>query len=198
MFNAAFLIGVGSLLCIHILWFIPFLWWAMRYFNILSWRTFLASLMGVGVIYWLLWGWCVWRGDYSPFTVPFAALPDISLFNVARGRFSLDWVRALFMGLPALLAVINIHLRAHEDGQQARRFLGFLILFVVAGCALALLYEPLCKELLGMTCMPIAILTAHFFAVSRSKQRYWLYYGLIFAFTVALLIFGTLPALIGG
>ena len=49
-YNAALLIGVGSLLWVYILGFLPLFWLGMYNFRSLTWRTLLASLFGVGTV----------------------------------------------------------------------------------------------------------------------------------------------------
>ena len=82
-YNASLLIGIGSLLWVHILWFIPLFWIGMYNFRSLSIRTFLASLLGVGTVYWFLLGWCIWFRDFTPFTIPFATLFKIRILAAA-------------------------------------------------------------------------------------------------------------------
>lgn len=85
-YNASLLIGIGSLLWVHILWFIPLFWIGMYNFRSLSIRTFLASLLGVGTVYWFLLGWCIWFRDFTPFTIPFATLFKIRILGRCRHR----------------------------------------------------------------------------------------------------------------
>ena len=75
-YNAALIIGMGSLLWVHILWFLPLFWWGMYVFRTLSGRTFAATLLGVATVYWFVLGWCVWQRDFTAFTVPFAAISE--------------------------------------------------------------------------------------------------------------------------
>lgn len=67
-FKASFIIGLGSLLWVHLLWFLPVFWYGMYRFRSLSPKTFAASLIGVITIYWFVFGWSVWKEDYTPFT----------------------------------------------------------------------------------------------------------------------------------
>ena len=45
-YSAALLIGIGSLLWVHLLWFLPLFWLGMYNFRSLTSRTFIASLLG--------------------------------------------------------------------------------------------------------------------------------------------------------
>ena len=50
-YNASLIISIGSLLWIHILWFLPLFWLGMYNFRTLNIRTFVASLFGISTVY---------------------------------------------------------------------------------------------------------------------------------------------------
>jgi hypothetical protein len=183
-FNAAFLIGLGSLFWARILWFLPLFWGGMYQFKAMSLRTFLASLTGVGVVYWFLVGWCVWTSDYAALPRPFAALPRPSLpaADALGGLQTADWLYVLYALFLCSIAIVNIRLHEQEDSLRARRFLSFLSLFFVASFALFLFYRQSAGEFLSVACMPASILLSHFFTVKAGKKKRRLYYGLIFLF----------------
>ena len=56
-YSAALLIGIGSLLWVHLLWFLPLFWLGMYNFRSLTSRTFIATKLGVATVYWFLLGW---------------------------------------------------------------------------------------------------------------------------------------------
>ncbi|MFT3737450.1 MAG: hypothetical protein QM786_01710 [Breznakibacter sp.] len=55
-FNAAFLVTTGALFYGKALYFIPLVWWAMALMNVMRFRSFLASLLGIIVPVILTWG----------------------------------------------------------------------------------------------------------------------------------------------
>lgn len=186
-FNAALLIGIGSLLWIHILWFIPLFWIGMYNFRTLNIRTFLASLLGVGTVYWFLFGACVWFRDFTAFTIPFAALLKVSL-PTASGMGWLDWVGIAGIALLTTASAINIITHEYEDVLRTRQFLSFLILMTVWAFALFFLYEQASEEFLETACIPAAILIAHFFTVTRGRLVFWTFYSSIVLYIALLFI----------
>lgn len=182
-FNAAFLIGLGSLFWVYSLWFLPVFWWGMYHLKVMSFRTFLASATGVGVIYWLLAGWCVWKSDYAAISLPFLPLLKPSLSGADHLRLA-DWVYVLYTAILTLVAIVNILLHEYEDSLRARRFLSFLIVFFVASFSLSFFYQQSSGEFLGVVCMPASILLSHFFTVKTGKKVHALYWALIFFFLV--------------
>lgn len=186
-FNAALLIGIGSLLWIHILWFIPLFWIGMYNFRTLNIRTFLASLLGVGTVYWFLFGACIWFRDFTPFTIPFTALLKVSLPS-AVGMGWLDWIGIAAIALLTTASAINIITHEYEDVLRTRQFLSFLILMTVWAFALFFLYEQASEEFLETACIPAAILIAHFFTVMRGRLVFWTFYSSIVLFIALLFI----------
>lgn len=181
-FNAAFIIGAGSLLWIHILWFLPLFWLGMYNFRSLAPRTFMASLLGVSVVYWFVLGWCVWQRDFTPFTIPFSALFKVRVLMV-QGTGLMDWIGFTYVAVLTAIASLNILTHEYEDNLRTRQFLSFLIALAVWSFGLFFLYEQSSEEFLEMACVPAALLIAHFFTVARSKYVFW-----TFHLTVILLV----------
>ncbi|GHV52716.1 hypothetical protein FACS1894181_16020 [Bacteroidia bacterium] len=174
IYNSALLIGAGSLLWVHILWFVPVFWYGMYSFKSMTLRTFLAFLTGLATVYWFLLGWCVWTEDFSFFSIPFASLLKTGF--PAFGLGPVDWLSMGCLLSVGLLAVVNILLHEYDDSLRTRQFLFFIILFGIVPFGLSFIYEQQSTEFLEVSCMPLAILIAHFFTTSKSRWLKWLYY----------------------
>ena len=177
-FNASLLIGIGSLLWIHLLWFIPLFWIGMYNFRSLTPRTLAASILGAGTVYWFLLGWCVWQQDFSMFTLPFSVLFKIRFLS-AEGVVLLDWISIIAIALLTVVASINIITHDYDDTLRSRQFLSFLILMSVWAFCLYFLYEQASEEFLETACIPTSILIAHFFSVGRGKVVYGSFYTIV-------------------
>lgn len=186
-FNATLMIGIGSLLWVHILWFIPLFWIGMYNFRSLSLRMFLASLLGVATVYWFVFGWCVWQQDFTPFTVPFASLFKIRFLAIV-GANLLDWISVICVAALTLAASINILTHEHEDSLRSRQFLSFLIIMAIWSFGLFFLYEQSSEEFLEMACVPASILIAHFFTVTRGKYYFWTFHASILLLITLLVV----------
>lgn len=174
-YNAALLIGVGSLLWIHLLWFLPLFWIGMYNFRSLNIRTFIASVIGVGTVYWFLLGWCVWQRDFTLFSIPFSALFKIRIL-ATDGIPLLDWVGIISVAILTIISSLNIITHDTEDSLRSRQFLSFLILMTVWTFGFYFLYEQVSEEFLETASVPASILIAHFFTVTRGRITFWLFY----------------------
>ncbi|MDR1344186.1 MAG: DUF6427 family protein [Tannerellaceae bacterium] len=179
-FNVGLLLGLGSLLWTHVLWFVPVFWWGMYSFNTLSLRTFLATVAGAGAIYWFLLGWYVIRHDFTPLDIRFDTLPE----TVADqgGVRALEWAKLLFVAFLSVISIANILLHEHDDSLRTRKYLFFLIVFLTITSVLFFLYDQFSGEFLNIACIPMSILVAHFFTVQKGKRILWFYYTMIVTF----------------
>ncbi|MDL2255807.1 hypothetical protein LJC38_04400 [Parabacteroides sp. OttesenSCG-928-K15] len=172
-FGAAFLIGLGSLLWVYILWFIPLFWVGMYMFRSLNPRTFVASLLGLLSVYWILLGWAVWESDYSYFVVPLQSLFD---FHFSFWSFSewIEWVPLFIVAILVILASVNILTHEQGDSLRTREFLSFFMLLVLWSVVPFFLYEQASVEFLHIIAIPSSTLIAHFFSVQRNRYTFWL------------------------
>lgn len=180
-FNWAMIIALGSLFWIQIVWFYPLFWFGMYHLRSLSFRSFIASLFGAGIVYWFLLGWCTWTGSFFFLTNTFSSLFNFKFILLNGGILGLVGIG--YMLLLALVASFNILAREYADNLRTREYLSFLIVFAFWSFLFYFLYDYSSEEFLAITYIPVSILLGHFFTVNWSK---WLSY--LFFFTVTLFI----------
>lgn len=183
-YNTSLIISLGSLLWVHILWFVPLFWHGMYRFRMLNIRTFLASLMGILTIYWFLLGWCVWTHDYSSFSI----IPSLFKIQILTTDYSdwLNWAGVIWISLLTLIAIINIISHDTDDIQRTRQYLYHLILFAFWSFSLAILFAQSSEEFLQASCIPSSLLMAHFFTLVRRRFVRVLLYLTVLLFIVLL------------
>lgn len=182
LFNAGLILAVGSLLWSYILWFFPLLWYGMNKFRSISPRTFLASLLGIIIISWLLFNYSLWQHDYSSFAA-YDSIFKIRPLSIFGNNFA-DWLGIGWLIGLTLLSSANIITHEYEDNLRTREFLSYLTVLAISSFILYFLYEQSSEEFLQIACFPSSILIAHFFTVVRNKYTYWLFH-----ISVILLIF---------
>lgn len=187
-FKIGVILGIGSLLWVHILWAFPLFWAGMYRFRLLNPKTFTASLLGLLTILWLLLGWCVWQEDYTPFTVPAASLLEFKLLSVTNFEW-LNGIGLLYMVILVLISSIQILTHEHEDSLRTRQFLYFLMIFGIGAFILFLLYNNTHEEFLHALCVPASILIAHFFTICRKRIVFWLFLFTILFYPTLLLAY---------
>lgn len=172
-FKAALLIAVGSLLWAPVLWFLPLFWIGMYNFRCLAPKTFMGSVLGCAIVYWLVLGWAVWKTDFSVFTVSFDSLFSFDFIHL-KERWT-DWLSLVYTVVLAVIAYINVRTHEHEDSLRSRQFLSFLMLFLIWALILAGIYGNYSGEFIHLANMPVAILHAHFFTTLRNRHTFRLF-----------------------
>ena len=168
-YKSALLIGAGSLLWIHLLWFIPLFWWGMNKFRCFSFRTFLASVLGLITIYWFLAGWCLYHRDFTLLTTSFSILANFRFASINTFVIT-DWISILTLVLLTLTASVHIITHEMEESLRSRQFLYFLMLMACWSFILFIIYNQTSEEFIQAACIPASILVAHFFAIIRNHR----------------------------
>lgn len=182
-FNATALIGLGSLIWVHILWFIPVYWYGMYKFKMLGARNLLATVFGVLTVYGLVLSWCIWRRDFTALS----ALQQLTAIDVSIPQNlmrNFQWITAT--GTFLLLLVVSLHMRFQEfeGSPRMRRILSYLFFFAVYAFVLLFLFNKLYFfDFLYFLYMPVSLIFACYFSNKHGVSAFLLYYTfLVFLF----------------
>lgn len=186
VFNASLIISLGSLLWIHILWFMPLFWLGMYQFRTLTVRTFLASLIGLSIVYWVLLGWSVLTHDYTPFHI-FPSLFKMQVISFAYTNW-INWISILCVVVITLFAIVNVISHDTDDIQRTRQYLYHLSLFGIWAFVLAFVFEHSADEFLQVACIPSSILMAHFFTLVQHRLVRWSLFLVLLVLLVILVL----------
>ncbi len=168
-YYAYLLLGITSLIFVKILLLLPLLWILMiTEMHSLSWRTWLASLLGVFTPYWF--GLCllVWAGDFSLLTYHFM---EIANFQVPPETTWITGQTAVYLFIVTLSIMGFVHYirNLSHDKIRIRLIYGFLLwldLFLIVVLFLQpQLYDPLIRFMIILTAPPIA----HLLALTSTK-----------------------------
>lgn len=187
-FKASFLIALGSLLWVHILWFLPLFWVGMYNFRCLAPKTFVASVLGALTVYWFVLGWAVWQMDFTVFSVPFTSLLDFDFGHFRLEERWADWLSILYTVMLVVFAFINIRMHEYEDSLRSRQFLSFLLLFFAWAFLLFCVYEHAAEEFIHLASLPAVILIAHLFTSRRNRYMFWLFWISILFYPILLFV----------
>jgi len=177
-FNAGVYIGVASLFMPQMLWFMLLLWIGMYQLLSLNIRSFLASLLGLLTVYWLVLTWCVWKHDYSMFTLLFNSLTDFHLFSffLTFRYFHIGFIVIALLMIPVFF---NIKVDAINNRLRIRQMLSFLLNMTVFSVILICLYGGNNDAFLAIMYLPLAVLIAYFLENIRRPFRFSLYYFIL-------------------
>lgn len=164
------LIGLASVGYIHILWLLPALW-VLMFTNLqsLSWRTFLASLMGIMTPYWFLFFWFFYQNHTEALETHFAALGHFQMPFDFSSLNSHQVVTLLFVFALAVLGSIHYWQSSYQDKIRNRMFFGFFIRMDTFLIVLLCLQPQHYDLLLGLMIVNTAPMIAHFIALTSKR-----------------------------
>ena len=178
IFYTFLLIGIGGLINLHMLLFIPLFWILMAFFvYAMGWRTWFASLIGLLTPFWFTAGfWLFGTRSFSHLTPPFALqLPTLEWFNFS----DFNMQQALFLGFILLLIVIgSIHFMIdsiHDKIRVRQLYYAFMLLGAYSLVLLIILPHEY-DMLIRVITIAVSPLIGHFFALTHSKFSNMLFF----------------------
>jgi hypothetical protein len=175
------LIGIGGLINLYMLLFIPLFWILMAFFvYAMGWRTWFASLIGLLTPFWFTAGfWLFGMRSFSDLTPPFALqLPTLQWFDFSD--FSMQ--QALFLAFILLLIIIgSIHFIIDSIHDKIRvRQLYYAFMFLGAYSLVLLFILPHEYDMLiRVITIAVSPLIGHFFALTHSKFSNMLFFVIV-------------------
>ena len=162
--------GLASIAYIHVLFFLPLIW-LMMITNImsLSWRTWIASLLGLLTPYWFYITWLLYQQDYSTVINHFTAL---TVFEEPFNLYGISDSQKATLALVSLLTIIGIVHHIHKsylDKIRIRMFFGFFIWMDLAAFLFLFLQPQHFNAMLLIMILNTSPLIAHFIALSSTK-----------------------------
>ena len=179
-YYACLLIGLASLAFVQILFFVPLIWLLMAFLlQCFSWRTWIASILGLLTPYWFGSCWWAWQQDFTFVFNHFMALGDF-----ARPLdFSLLTVpQIVSLAVVMLFAVIGIvhYLRKYHDDKIRIRLIYGVFIWTNLTAALFLLLQPQHYDcLMRMMVINTAPLIGHFLALTRTRWTNMAFYVIV-------------------
>lgn len=172
IFYTFLLLGIGSVVQVKILWFVPLYWIIMTAFIYsLSFKTFMASIIGIILPYWCISAWLLWKenGDLSYYIDHFSPLTEY--------QFPFDYstippihvvVLAFFMIL-SFTGMIHFIRTSFNDKIRIRQiYYSFMFLNILAVAVLILQpqYEDIMLRSIIITTSP---LIGHFVSLTYTR-----------------------------
>lgn len=180
VFYGFLMLGLASLANPHILYFLPLLWLLMAT-NLLtlSWRTWLASLLGLLTPYWFVCCWLAYQTDFSPLISHFSPLVDFQ-FPIRYNSLSLGiWQTIALLAVCTLTGIIHFMRKSIYDSIRIRLLYGFFIWMDVLAFLLLVLLPQHYDMLLRIIIINTSPLIAHFLTLTSTKITNIAFYVLI-------------------
>ena len=175
IFNMMVYLSIGSLLWPYLLLFTPVFWFGMYRFRILSFRTFMASLLGVFTVGWFVLGWCAWKHDWGVFINFAQCIADIRFVFTQESRL-LEWLTPFWVLFFMIVVSIHISLLKHENTSRTHHFIFFLLIFGVFSFIVSMFYAPNSANFQCIFYIPASIIVSSAFSGKYGIATFLLFY----------------------
>lgn len=168
VFVSFVLLSLASFIMPGIMLLAPFYWICFVWVRSLTFRCFVASLLGLVVPYWLYGGVLILFDDYAGLwaladqyvQLPWLRFPGVSIYDLALLLFN---VAILLAGY------VDLNMRSYLDKTRTRVLFSVVTVHTVGVLVTALLLMPLLHQLLPVIMVNTAIIGGHFFALNYSR-----------------------------
>lgn len=168
---AFLLLGFATMFDVHVLFYLPLVWFMMIVIvYALSWRTFLASLLGLITPYWFMIGWLLWRKEEN-FETLFGlfARQDILQFPFDFETIPIP-TRLVIIFTAVMMVIGSLHF-IHSSFRDKIRVRQLYYSFIIIGFySLALLVlQPQNELAFRMLIISTSPLIGHYWALTNSR-----------------------------
>lgn len=168
---AFLLLGFATMFDVHVLFYLPLVWFMMIVIvYALSWRTFLASLLGLITPYWFMIGWLLWRKEEN-FETLFGlfARQDILQFPFDFETIPIS-TRLVIIFTAVMMVIGSLHF-IHSSFRDKIRVRQLYYSFIIIGFySLALLVlQPQNELAFRMLIISTSPLIGHYWALTNSR-----------------------------
>ena len=161
-------IGTASLVFVQTLWYVPLLWLLLAtQLLAMSWRSWLASLIGLATPYWFALTWLLCQQDLSPIAEHFSPLAHLS-FSV--GHLMTGHILVfLFTAVMSAASIIHFWNNSFEDNIRVRLIYGLLTTMTIC-TLLAIVAQPQhFDNFIRIAFVTTCPLTAHVLTFTNSR-----------------------------
>ena len=196
-FYAFLFFGISSFFFVKVLYLLPIVWILMAtHLQSLSWRSWLASLLGLATPYWLAFAYCMLRQDFTLLSVrgdlqsP-TLLSPLSSFSIQTSLpLGRAWVGLLFILAMMLLGMVHLSTHSFEDKIRIRQLYGYFSIMSIVLVLLLFLLPQHFDVLMMLLIFHASPIVAHYLTLTHSRAT-----NIIFLLAVAINLLITISSL---
>lgn len=168
VFHSMLFVGLSSILFPKILFLFPFFLVGVYNFKALTARTVGASIVGLILPYWFLFGYAFYHNNMEMLYTPFKELVKFQsvVFNTISTSLVVSSGVTIFI---LIISAIHYGITNYEDKIRVRSYINFLILLSLSIIILGI-FQPQYAQVLLQILLPISALFAgHLFALTETR-----------------------------
>jgi len=167
VFDASLLLAIASLFQYRIIFILPVFWIVMGILQVLSFKSFFASLIGALSVFWIIGGVSFLMEDYSFLMSHFNGLIIYEVIDFAK--FSpAETAYTSFLGILMITAMLSFWPRQNMDKLRTRNYLNSALLLWFSLLALWIFSNNEMGLLLLLFSLS-SLMAAHFFSLTDTR-----------------------------
>lgn len=177
VFDASVLLALASVFQSRLLWLMPAIWLVMVVLQVFNIRSFLASILGLSSVFWLIGGASFLMDDYSYLLAYSKDLFEFRLFNsyeIAASEISY----IVFLAVLMISAIISFWPKQHLDKLKTRNYLNSVLILWFALLFLWFFSSNDVSYLLPLLSLSTLVI-AHFFSLVDSFFARIMFFALL-------------------
>jgi len=185
--NISLILVLGSFFWPQFLLFFPIFWIGFYWFHSFNLRVFLASLIGIVVVYLFIFAWCIYQDDWGMF-LSFLPNPE-KIFSISEPDLSnYEWISLGIILFTYIFAGLNLFVVSISEKVRTVSFLKYLYVSSFFIFAMAFVQSEYRSYWELIASIAIALVLAHYFTLTNK-----LYVRILMLFFIlALLVLGFL------
>jgi hypothetical protein len=177
-FKIAFILSAGSLFTPVLLLYIPISWLALIVMRCFNFKSVLASLLGLFVIYFPVFSFYLFTDNLNGFLTPF--ITSLNVQKLMQFPFlNMNVVSPFFLIvaiIPLSIAITSSYINRYKDKIRNRAYLSLLTLLTVLSLLFFLFLNITPEVNLYISVGMGSLLISHFFALTEKKGTAILFY----------------------
>ena len=163
-------LGCSSFLYAEYLYYVPILWILMiSRLNSFSWRTMMASILGIITPYWFAFLWLFYIWDFTPLT---DHLSDLNSFVFPANYLAVTLEQVLvyvFLAAVSITGIIHFWQYSYEDKIHVRQLFGFFIAINLLTLLFIALQPQQFDAFIRIVIICTSPILAHFLTLTHSR-----------------------------
>lgn len=163
-------LGCSSWLYAEYLYYVPILWILMiSRLNSFSWRTMMASILGIITPYWFAFLWLFYIWDFTPLT---DHLSDLNSFVFPANYLAVTLEQVLvyvFLAAVSITGIIHFWQYSYEDKIHVRQLFGFFIAINLLTLLFIALQPQQFDAFIRIVIICTSPILAHFLTLTHSR-----------------------------
>jgi hypothetical protein len=163
-------LGCSSLLYAEYLYYVPILWILMiSRLNSFSWRTMMASILGIITPYWFAFLWLFYIWDFTAIT---EHLSDLNSFVFPANYLAVTLEQLLvyvFLAAVSITGIIHFWQYSYEDKIHVRQLFGFFIAINLLTLLFIALQPQQFDAFIRIVIVCTSPILAHFLTLTHSR-----------------------------